>query len=328
MKKIYFLLLTFVIMSISSNAQTVLSPGDIAIVGYQYSGTPDAFAIMLLKNVAANTEIYFTDNGWLTAGGFRGVTSTNSAGNEGLVKLKLNTAISAGTFIRSDETNAAFTWTTSGTIPNTASGSSGSFSALAFSSSGDQIYCFQGPSNNPQYTPTALYCLDYTNGFENATDSGTGDIPPGLTAGSTAFTHTKSTSLFYLNTAKTGFSTSRSSSEWITYIANTANWTGAADTTSTLIPNYSTSTATLGTNNFDFSELSYFPNPTQSYFSINNSQPITYASVWSLLGQKVKEFSFDPKNTVNLDLSSLNNGTYLLKIISEGKEKTIKIVKN
>ena len=49
---------------------TVLSPGDIAIVQYN-STTTDSFSFVFLRDVEAGTNVNFTDNGWLAAGGFR-----------------------------------------------------------------------------------------------------------------------------------------------------------------------------------------------------------------------------------------------------------------
>ena len=56
------------------HAQTTLSVGDIYVTGFN-SNTPDGFAFVLLRDVAAGTDIRFTDNGFLAA---TSATATNN----------------------------------------------------------------------------------------------------------------------------------------------------------------------------------------------------------------------------------------------------------
>jgi hypothetical protein len=44
-------------------SQTDFAPGDIMFTGFS-SDAPDAFSIVLLTSVTANTEIFITDRGW------------------------------------------------------------------------------------------------------------------------------------------------------------------------------------------------------------------------------------------------------------------------
>ena len=69
---------------------TQLSPGDIAIVGYD-TDNPDDLTFVVLRDFDAGTIINFTDNGWLSAGGFRP--------GEGTVTYMAATAVTAGTAI-------------------------------------------------------------------------------------------------------------------------------------------------------------------------------------------------------------------------------------
>ena len=57
------LLLSSLIVSTLLNAQTVLSPGDIAIIAYQ-TDNPDRFAFVSLVDISEATTITFTDNSW------------------------------------------------------------------------------------------------------------------------------------------------------------------------------------------------------------------------------------------------------------------------
>jgi hypothetical protein len=107
-----------------------LTPGDIAIIGYISEGSPvDSFSFVNLAPIDFGTEIFFTNNGW-TGTGFRGVSGTNSAGDEGLTKFIATSNIATGTIIRSND--LAFTFTTSGQIQP---GVSGNFSTLDFNKS-------------------------------------------------------------------------------------------------------------------------------------------------------------------------------------------------
>jgi hypothetical protein len=164
-----------------ARAQTspALCPGDIALVGWVDNGSPDAFAFVALRNIPTGTVIYFTDNGW-TGSQFRGASAVDGDGNEQLCKWTAANAIAAGTIISTNDTsNPNFTWTFSGAIPGV---SSGVFARLDISTSGDQVYAFQAPASNPLFAPAVhLFVLDDTNGFENASSSNTGNVPPGLT---------------------------------------------------------------------------------------------------------------------------------------------------
>ena len=87
-------------------------------------------------------------------------------------------------------------------------------------------------------------------------------------------------------------------------------------------------TITVLLKNVDFDNLnfSFYPNPTIGIVTINYSKEISQVSVINLLGQLIST-----KNTnsteVQVDLSNLTAQTYLVKVVSEGNEKIIKIIK-
>ncbi|MGM3208190.1 hypothetical protein, partial [Bacillus licheniformis] len=62
--------------------------GDIALIGYGADTGVKSFAFVLLADLAGQT-IYFTDNGWLAAGGFRA--------NEGTVAYTIPADAKIGT---------------------------------------------------------------------------------------------------------------------------------------------------------------------------------------------------------------------------------------
>jgi len=65
--------ITFLLALNFSQGQTTLRAGDIAITGFNsfLTGGPDGFSFVLLTDIENTTEIQFTDQGWLSAGGFR-----------------------------------------------------------------------------------------------------------------------------------------------------------------------------------------------------------------------------------------------------------------
>ncbi|MDJ0662853.1 MAG: lamin tail domain-containing protein [Crocosphaera sp.] len=168
-------------------AGTVLLPGDIAIIGFNFDN-PDEFAFVTLVDIVAGTEISFTDNGWQANGTFR-------------------------------DTEGTFTWTAgtdiaAGTVINP------TVSSVAFSASGDQIIAYQGDSNNP----TFIYALNSEGNpgvwQSDATSSNTSALPTGLVNGETAVALDEIDNAVY-----TGI-TSGTKEELLAAISDQSNWSG------------------------------------------------------------------------------------------------------
>ncbi|MBI2823903.1 MAG: PEP-CTERM sorting domain-containing protein [Planctomycetia bacterium] len=211
----------------AGSARAALLAGDVAVIGWIDNGTPDSFSFVTLAPVSAGEVIYFTDNGWISSGtpGFRGaIGNADGDGNETLTKWTANNPIAAGTIIRTTDVSADFAWTTSGAVPG---GTSGAFAPLSIGDPGEQIYALQGPASLPlQNVTTQLFVLDDTSGFEDATSSSTGNIPPGLSiAAHTAVTLAAGFDTPRSISFKTSTLASGTKSDWLTAIANSANWT-------------------------------------------------------------------------------------------------------
>jgi uncharacterized repeat protein (TIGR01451 family) len=84
--------------------------------------------------------------------------------------------------------------------------------------------------------------------------------------------------------------------------------------------------STLAINDFDANELSVYPNPVQNNLTITNTTAIDSVSVFSVLGQEVINEKVNDLQT-EINTSELTNGVYFVKVTSEGKEKTVKVVK-
>lgn len=211
------------LMAAAGSASAALTAGDIAFTGYITNGSPDSFSFVNLVDLTAGDVIYFTDNGW-TGSGFRGSSATDGDGNENLIRFTVNSTIAAGTIIRTSATNAAWTWTRSGAI---AGATSGSYLDLALGQGGDQITAFTNSNtSNPLFntaTQTALSQIDYTGAFENAVDSSSGNVLPGLSqAQNTAILFNNLSTFAQFNTAALSAGTK---DQWLAAINNAANWT-------------------------------------------------------------------------------------------------------
>jgi hypothetical protein len=87
-----------------------------------------------------------------------------------------------------------------------------------------------------------------------------------------------------------------------------------------------TVTVTLGTTQFDDFNFAYSPNPTSSMLNIKSSEVITEVSVMNLLGQQIMTKKTNSTD-VQMDLSNLAEATYFVRVVSEDKQKTVKVIK-
>ncbi|WP_181897574.1 leucine-rich repeat domain-containing protein [Winogradskyella eximia] len=92
-----------------------------------------------------------------------------------------------------------------------------------------------------------------------------------------------------------------------------ANW--QTDTTAS----YSDDCAALSVNDFNINSISLQPNPTTSMLNIEMTQSLKQASVYSMLGKEVLK-----SENKKLDVSSLENGVFLIKIEDENGNVSIK----
>ena len=80
---------------------------------------------------------------------------------------------------------------------------------------------------------------------------------------------------------------------------------------------------TLGVSEVEMeSQINIYPNPTKGIVSIHSNFEIDKVEVYSVLGEKVAEFN----NTSRLDISQFTSGLYFLKITSDKKTITKKII--
>ncbi len=83
----------------------------------------------------------------------------------------------------------------------------------------------------------------------------------------------------------------------------------------------------LGVGDFsDENNVAIYPNPTKSNFMVN-AETTSTISVYNLLGVKVLHFNQVSEFPFQIDIQSLQEGTYIVKISSENQTTTKKIVK-
>ena len=198
--------------------QTGLTLGDIAFISY--SADEDDFAFVLLKDVNAGTSINFTDRGWLATGGFRA--------GEGTITVEFCRPYSCGdefnVFNAPHEIKDA-----NGQLAGTISGS-----PLQPSTSGDQIFAYQGPETN------LITGIQMNGAWDtDATSTNTSAKPSAFTDGVNSVSFTPERENAYLDCSKI-------SSASAAQINNSANWITSNSTSATLPLNCNLACCTPG----------------------------------------------------------------------------------
>ncbi|MDN3705772.1 T9SS type A sorting domain-containing protein [Myroides ceti] len=92
------------------------------------------------------------------------------------------------------------------------------------------------------------------------------------------------------------------------------------------LPTAVTVVITLGMDDFDKTNLVFYPNPTSDILNIRYKNNIDQLVVYNLLGQKVMMQRFD-NNEIQLDMSALASGNYLIELHSDNQIQIIKVVR-
>jgi hypothetical protein len=234
----------------TTRAQTTLVAGDIAILGWNSDETypNQRWAFMAMRNIAANTVIIFTDNGY--DGSISNFRTAAGNSNDGYLTWTVQSPILKGTVI----------YATNNTVNSSSAGVSGQLGqpgppapGFGFAPTGDQIIVYQGTSGTAA-SATFIYALNtgQNSGYGSpgnwiTTGSIVNDqlsyIPPGLINGSTAVALTSNggstpVGTGLLGSANYGFdnmyyagTTSGYRSALLTAIATPTNWIGHDATT-------------------------------------------------------------------------------------------------
>lgn len=116
----------------------------------------------------------------------------------------------------------------------------------------------------------------------------------------------------------------------ISMLTPTLGWSGGFNADDVTDGMFKFTYVPLGVDTVNSNKLTVSPNPTSGNININSTvNTINEVSVYNLLGKQVLNTKFSAVNNVNVDLSSLQSGVYLLNATSDkGAVETFKIVKN
>jgi hypothetical protein len=216
---------------IEVHAQTVLSAGDIAIIGFKTNnntdGGNDAIKLLVLRELDCNTSFIVTDNNWN-----RTTNSWFCDNDEFAVQLTVTSTILAGSIIYIEVDAAGNPVSSStGSITKASLGNPWG-SNFGLNSGGDNIFVLQGTRS----APTFIYGVRHNGTFATGGDCASGGtprnntaLPAGLTLGTTAIQMASSQNQWHYDCASA--STSRfinNRSTLLTNISNNANWVSTA----------------------------------------------------------------------------------------------------
>ena len=109
-----------------------------------------------------------------------------------------------------------------------------------------------------------------------------------------------------------------------TYFVNVAHFSGTTDNPEG--PFSLSVSSALAATSFKNSDFKSYPNPVADVLNVSYTKNITNVAVFNMLGQQVLTKSVNA-TTGKIDVSSLNGGTYIVKVASGSETKTIKIIK-
>lgn len=232
-------------------AQTTLSTGDVSLVGWNSSTTPDGFAFVTWVPLTSGTVIKFTNNAFLSSSS--ATTASNARVQQQIIYWTATSAISAGTVITIDASTSPTASTGTVSYSSQSQGTS-----LALSNTGGRIFIYQGSSDYvsaPTSTGTFLGTILYGLNYQGATGSSIW-----LTSGSASSTQSylpselssSTLNLTFGGNANSGqYTGSRSSqssfASYKTMVQNTSNWT---TTTGTGTTTFSTTAFTLASSDY------------------------------------------------------------------------------
>jgi uncharacterized protein YjiK/2',3'-cyclic-nucleotide 2'-phosphodiesterase (5'-nucleotidase family) len=160
---------------------TTLTAGDISVIGYNTSGAPDNFAILVHKDLSAGTIFYINDNEVASTGG---TSFTDLAEVEASFTVKAGQTIPKGTVI-------ILPWGASAVSTTTYDWSSTSSAGLG--NNNEELYIYTASSITAT-TPTAFI-------YFAKIGSSASSVPAGLTSGTTAISPTGTASRYKISGA-------------------------------------------------------------------------------------------------------------------------------
>jgi uncharacterized membrane protein YccF (DUF307 family) len=289
------------------NAQTTLSSGDMAIIGLNYDSSPYEMAIVNLVPLSSGTVVRITDYAYDEITSTFSTVSTTSAA-EGSIQWTLTSALPAGTVTKFTINPVSGTPVITG-LPGSVSiigWTNTSTIACPSAAGGDNWFIFQGPNA----TSVTTYVFAWYNPFAIIHNtipqvpgqflvSGSGScnifnsyLPPSLTLGTNAIAlnYDPSSSGYHSDNNVYVGTRSGTKNVILTEICKISNWNRNETTSYDINPggtNFPGSnpifTIPLGVEDFNISNLNFYPNPTSNILSLECSNIIDSISVINLL---------------------------------------------
>ena len=194
-------LIILAVLGCQAQAQTLLYPGDIALVNLNADGDKN-FDVLLLRDIEAGTVIYFTDDAWIDS-------CQQFRGSEGFLEYTAARDLPAGSVVSCPGKDGG----------NGFAKLSGSFNP---SGSGDNIIVYQGSKEDPFF----LYGVGWARGstvweYAESSASYRSDKPPGLSLSESTIASLGTDDNYRY---KTSSATTGTLNELLVSIADPANW--------------------------------------------------------------------------------------------------------
>lgn len=307
---------------VSSKAQTILNPGDIAFVSVNSDGDKDRFAFVLLELVESGTSINFTDCGWNEGTGFY-----ETAGDSHFT-WTANGELHAGTLV-------IITTNNGNTLPEANIGSI-SGDKMLISIAGDQIFAYQGMKSNPSFISGISFNQNLSgqpaDDFDGAAISNsTTGLPQSLIIGINAI-HIYNRSDFSEqdDSMYNGLVLNGSKFDIQLAVNNLENW-NTDNENPYAIDNLSfefivSVVTTIDEDESDNPNISIYPNPATDGFRLNGIADRTFVILLDSKGNIILSRLLNDSEYV--DVSMLPKGVYLVRIVSERKNIYRKLIVN
>ncbi|MDX2171877.1 MAG: hypothetical protein SFY56_02080 [Bacteroidota bacterium] len=209
--------LLFILNPSSLTSQTVLTPGDIAVIGFKTNTSTDAgndaVKLVTLRDLECNTTFIVTDNNWSNS--IPGWACNN---DEFGIQITCTSPISQGSVFYIDvSASGAAANCSGGTITRTDLGNPWG-TDYGMSSGGDNIYVLQGT----RAAPVFIYAIKNNSSFSanTCTNKDQAGLPAGLTLGTSAIAMSSSQNQWHYNCVTNN--TTRAAMK--TAISTAANW--------------------------------------------------------------------------------------------------------
>lgn len=213
----------------SLKSQTVLAPGDIAVIGINTGGSgDDAIKLVTLVDLECNTEFVVTDDNW----SFGGWPCSSSKSEFGVRITVTQRILSGSVFYLDIESSGDLPNSTVSTGAMTITDLSGAWGTnFGLNSGGDNVHVLQG-SPDERTSPLFIFSVKHGSGYSDSnTCSGGGAVnntglPTGLTIGTNALVIASGQDQWHYDCSTS--ITSGTKSGICTSICNSSNWTTSA----------------------------------------------------------------------------------------------------